>query len=108
MGGAREQMSGGVDRAVARGAGGGGPDHANPRSVRVEEGAVAGAELGQGSAVGAGEGGLFTLDRGRGGLEGGVWCEMGDSISHRGSMEVGEGGLVGGGVSGSVSEKVGN
>ena len=65
MGGTREQMASGVARAVTRWAGVR-SGHANPRSVRVEERAVTGAELGEGSTVGSGEGGLFTLDRGRG------------------------------------------
>ena len=56
--------------------------------------------MGQGSAVGTGEGGFFALDRGRGSEEDGVWCEMTDRITHRGSVEVDEGGSVGGWVGG--------
>ena len=102
MGGAGKQMSGSMDRAAAGGAGRGGPGHANSRLVRVKKRAVAGAELGQGGAVGSGKGQFFALDKRGRGLEDRVWCELTDGISHRGCMEVFEGGLVGGGVGGSI------
>lgn len=62
MGGACRQMPRSVCRAVAGGVIG----HPNPRSVRVEEMAVAGSKLGQGYAVGTGKGGFRTLGRRRG------------------------------------------
>ena len=66
MGGASEQVTGGVVTRTAGGTGGV-PGRADPRFVGVEESAMAGSELGQGGAVGAGKGQLFPLDRGRGG-----------------------------------------
>ena len=85
--GAGEQVTGGV---VTYAAGGTGwvSGRADPRSVGVEESAIAGAELGQGSAVGSGKGKLFPLDRGRGGLEDGVWCKLADGSLHRRGMKV--------------------
>ena len=76
MGGASEQVTGGVV-TCAEGGTGGVPDHADPRFVGVEETAIAGAKLGQGGAVGAGKGKLFALDRGRGGLEDGGLVQAG-------------------------------
>ena len=103
MGGAVEQVANRMVRPPARGAGGV-FGHANPRLVGAEEGAVAGAELGQGSTVGSGKGSFLPLDRGRVGLEEGVWCELADGSSHRRGVEVCEGGSVGGGVGGPTCE----
>ena len=99
MGGAVEQVVGGVVRPPARGTGGV-SGYANPLSIRVEEEAKAGAELGQGGAVGAGEGYFFALDRGRGDLEDTVRFELTDGSPNRCCVKVSEGGFVGGGVCG--------
>ena len=97
MGGAVEQVVGGVVRPPARGTGRV-SGYANPLSIRVEERAKAGAELGQGSAVGAGKGKFFALDRGRGALEDTVWFELTYGRPNRCGMEVSQGGFVGAGV----------
>ena len=55
MGGTGEQVTGGVVTCTAGGTGRV-VGHADPRSVGVEETAVAGTKLGQGGAVGAGKG----------------------------------------------------
>ena len=87
MGGASEQVTGSVVTCTAGGTGGV-PGRADPRFVRVEESAVAGSELGQGGAVGAGKGKLFPLDKGRGGLEDGVGCKLADGSLHRRGVKV--------------------
>ena len=68
MGGTGEQVTGGVVPCAAGGTGRV-SGRADPRFVRFEEAAVAGAELRQGGAVGAGKGKLFPPDiyRRRGG-----------------------------------------
>jgi len=97
VGGAVEQVTGGVVTCTTRGTGRV-SGHADPRSVRVEERAIAGAELGEGSSVGAGKGEFLSLDRRGMGLEDRVFVHLGDCILHRGGVEVCEGGLIGGGV----------
>ena len=72
--------------------------HADRRSVRVEERAIAGAELGQGGSVGVGKGEFLTLDRRGIGLEDGFFLDLADCSLHRGGVKVCEGGLVGGRV----------
>ena len=112
MGGAVEQVTGGVVTCTTRGTGGV-SGHADPRSVRVEERAIAGAELGEGSSVGAGKGEFLSLDRRGTGLKDGAFLNLADCGLHCGGVEVCEGGLIGGGVhSGAVGwptrEKVGH
>ena len=69
---------------------------------------MAGTKLGQGGAVGAGKGAFLPLNRGRGGLEDGVWCKLADGSLHRRGMEVCQGGPVGGRVSPPICEQVGD
>ena len=90
MGGASEQVTGGVVTRTAGGTGGV-PGRADPRFVGVEESAMAGSELGQGGAVGAGKGKLFPLDKGRGGLEDGEGTAL---PSRQGEGGIGGQGLV--------------
>ena len=65
---------------------------------------MAGSELGQGGAVGSGQGHFLPLDKGGRGLKDGVWCELSDGSSHRRGVEVSEGGSVGGGIGGPTCE----
>ena len=97
MGGAFERVTGGVVTCATRGTGRV-SGHADPRSVRVEERAIAGAELGQGGSVGAGKGEFLSLDRRGIGLEDGFFLDLADCSLHRGGVKVCEGGLVGGRV----------
>ena len=107
MGGASEQVTGSVVTCTAGGTGGV-PGRADPRFVGVEESAMAGSELGQGGAVGAGKGKLFPLDKGRGGLEDGVWCKLADGSLHRRGVKVCQGCFVGGGVCPPIGEQMGD
>ena len=90
-------MTGGVVTCATRGTGRV-SGHADRRSVRVEERAIAGAELGQGGSVGVGKGEFLTLDRRGIGLEDGFFLDLADCSLHRGGVKVCEGGLVGGRV----------
>ena len=55
-----------------------------------------------------GKGKLFPLDKGRGGLEDGVWCKLADGSLHRRGVKVCQGCLVGGGVCPPIGEQMGD